>query len=129
LNKENPLNPKPKTLMSQSKTDFARIQSVLESMYEIESYVKEASHEDFLNNSMMRIATVKQLEIIGLIVEQVSDNLKDDYPQLHWEAIERLHKILVHEYLGINFELVWVTARKEIPTLKKQFELILSQIG
>lgn len=115
--------------MSQSKTDFARIQSVLESMYEIESYVREASHEDFLNNSMMRIATVKQLEIIGLIVEQISDNLKDDYPQLHWEAIEKLHTVLVHEYLGINFELVWVTARKEIPTLKKQFELILSQIG
>ena len=115
--------------MSQSKTDFARIQSVLESMYEIESYVREASHEDFLNNSMMRIATVKQLEIIGLIVEQISDNLKDDYPQLHWEAIEKLHKVLVHEYLGINFELVWVTARKEIPVLKKQFELILSQIG
>lgn len=119
----------PKTLMSHSKTDLARIQGVLESMYEIESYVKDASHEDFLNNSMMRIATVKQLEIIGLIVEQVSDNLKDDYPQLHWEAIEKLHKILIHEYLGINFELVWVTARKEIPVLKKQFELILSQIG
>ncbi|WP_291726256.1 DUF86 domain-containing protein [Bernardetia sp.] len=115
--------------MSQSKTDFARIQSVLESMYEIESYVRDASHEDFLNNSMMRIATVKQLEIIGAITEQVSDRLKDDYPQIHWEAIERLHKVLVHEYLGINYELVWVTANREIPVLKKQFELILSQIG
>jgi uncharacterized protein with HEPN domain len=59
----------------------------------------------------------------------VSDKLKDDYPQLHWEAIEKLHKVLVHKYLGINFELVWITARKEIPVLKKQFELILAQIG
>ncbi len=115
--------------MSQSKTDLARIQSVLEATYEIESYLRDASHEDFLNNSMMRIATVKQLEIIGLITEQISDNLKDDYPQLHWEAIEKLHKILIHEYLGINFELVWITASKEIPLLKKQFELILAQIS
>ena len=115
--------------MSQSKTDSARIQSVLEAMYEIESYIRDASHEDFLNNSMMRIATVKQLEIIGLMVEKISNDLRDDYPQLHWEAIERLHKVLVHEYLGINFELVWLTARKEISVLKKQFELILSQMG
>lgn len=115
--------------MSQSKTDFARIQSVLESMYEIESYVRDASHEDFLNNSMMRIATVKQLEIIGVIVEKITPSLRNKYPQIHWEAIERLHKVLIHEYLGINYELVWVTARKEIPILKKQFELILSQMG
>lgn len=106
--------------------DKERIKHLMDAISEIESYTKGITEQEFVSNSMMRIATVKQLEIIGEVCARLSKDLKEKYAHVQWVEIISLRNILVHEYFGINFEIVWQTVDNEIPTLKKQFEQILA---
>lgn len=106
--------------------DKERIRHLLDAIVEIESYTQGVSEHEFITNSMMRIATVKQLEIIGEVCARLSKELKEKYADVQWVEIISLRNILVHEYFGINFEIVWQTVDNEIPILKKQFEEISS---
>jgi uncharacterized protein with HEPN domain len=76
---------------------------------------------------MMRSATVKQLEIMGHAASKISSKLKKKYPELNWKVISSFKDVLIHEYFGINYELVWTTAKFEVHTLKEQFEKILDE--
>jgi len=107
--------------------DRAKLFHILDAIYEIESYVGNAAYEDFINNSMMRTATVKQLEILGNATNKLSPELKIKYPFMPWEFLASYKYMLIHEYFGINYELVWITAKFEVHKIKENFENILEE--
>jgi uncharacterized protein with HEPN domain len=80
-------------------SDELRVRHVLDSIREVESYLLDVSLDEFLANSEKRFATIKQIEIIG--------------------------NISIHEYFGVNFQIVWQIAQNDLPTLKQQFTSIL----
>jgi len=108
--------------------DRARLYHMLDAIYEIETYLSQVSYQEFQNNSMMRVATVKQLEIIGAAAGRISPELKTEHPEVPWQGIADWNDILVHEYFGVNYELVWMTARKDIRRLKVLLERILDTL-
>lgn len=75
----------------------------------------------------MRSATVKQLEVLAVAVGKVSVELQTNYPDVPWRLLSSFNKILVHEYFGINYEIVWVTAKTDVHNLKEKFEAILEK--
>jgi uncharacterized protein with HEPN domain len=109
--------------------DFQRLQHILTAINEIENYVLNHTKETFIHNSMMRFASIKQFEIIGEASNQITDETKNDFPDIKWRDIVGLRNILVHEYFGIDEELVWQIIQDDIPKLKKDIQIILTQLG
>ncbi|WP_291920707.1 HepT-like ribonuclease domain-containing protein [Chitinophaga sp.] len=97
-------------------------------MSEIESYTTGKTASDFFENSMMRFAAVKQIEIIGEAANLLTAELRDRYTDVAWRQIIGLRHILVHEYFGIDAELIWQIIENDIPVLKERIEDILSSI-
>ena len=105
--------------------DKQRLIHILEAINEIESYIMDVAIEDFMANSMMRFASIKQLEIIGEAANYLSDDIKELYSEVEWNQIIGMRHILVHEYFGIDTTLIWQIIRNDIPVLKKKTEKIL----
>jgi len=61
---------------------------------------------------------LRGLEIIGEATKNLSENLKVNYPQVPWKEIAGMRDKLVHQYFGVDLELVWETVRRELPELK-----------
>ena len=101
-----------------------RVEHLLDAIAEIENYTLNITFKQFVSNSMMRIATVKQLEIIGEVCAKLSNDLKLKYPKIEWAEIVSFRNVLVHEYFGVNFEIIWETVVSEVPVLKQQFQII-----
>ena len=90
-------------------SDKARLHHILEAIEEINKYVSDCEFDEFILHSMMKNATVRQLEIIGEAAAHLSDDIKSLNQDIDWEAIIGFRNIIVHEYFGINYEIVWNT--------------------
>jgi len=105
--------------------DELRVRHVLDAISEVESYLKGVSLEAFLSNSEKRFACIKQLEIIGEACTRITAEVKEKYPDVEWKNIIGFRNISIHEYFGVNFNLVWQIAQNDLPILKQQFSAIL----
>jgi uncharacterized protein with HEPN domain len=109
--------------------DKQRLLHILESIKEIEYYTSLADFNSFLENSMMRFASIKQIEIIGEAANYITEETKSKFKSIQWRQIVGLCHILVHEYFGIDDNLVWQIIVNDIPTLKKEVQSVLSSIS
>ncbi len=102
--------------------DEQRLLHIRTAIAEILAYTKDANLKEFKTNSMLRFATVKQIEIIGEAAKHISQETITRYPDIPWEQISGLRNILVHEYFGIDAALIWQIVQTDIPDLKNKLE-------
>lgn len=109
--------------------DKQRLLHILESISEIERYTSQANFDSFLENSMMRFASIKQIEIIGEAANYITQETKDKFTDIQWRQIIGLRHILVHEYFGIDHKLIWQIIANDIPALKRGVQSVLLTIN
>lgn len=63
---------------------------------------------------------IRNLEVLGEATKRISQDLRRQYPQLPWREMAGLRDVLIHNYFGVDNEIVWNVVEKELPTLKEQ---------
>jgi len=106
----------------------AYIKDILEAIDRIESYTTNLTFDDFSESRLYQDAVVRNLEIIGEAVKRLPKRLIEKYPEIEWKKIAGLRDILIHEYFGIDTEIVWDVVENKIQELKDQILLIQSKI-
>ncbi|GMT44022.1 MAG: DUF86 domain-containing protein [bacterium] len=89
---------------------------------------KENSYVSFMANEDLQKAFVRSLEIIGEASKKIPDEIKRNYTQIKWRNIAGMRDVLIHDYFGVDYEVVWKTAIKRIPELKSAIEEIIKNI-
>jgi uncharacterized protein with HEPN domain len=115
--------------MKGSLGDKVRLQHIMDAIQEIETYLHEVSFDQFLLNSEKRFATIKQIEIIGEACNAITDELKANNPLVPWKPIKGFRNISIHEYFGVNLQLVWEIAKNDLPDLKEKTQAILTTMA
>ena len=108
--------------------DKIRLQHILDAIDEIHKYLIAADLSVFLENSMMRFACIKQMEIIGEASNHLSAELKSKFSDIEWAQIVGMRNVFAHEYFGVDSSLVWEIIKNDIPELKEKIEHILNSI-
>ncbi len=101
------------------------LQHILDSISDIEKYTEGFSGEDFENDIKTQDAVMRKLEIIGEAVKNLPDSLKNENPEIPWKEIAGTRDVLIHEYFGVDVDIVWNVVKKDIPVLKEQVERLM----
>ena len=109
--------------------DTIRIKHILDAISEIESYLQTSDYSEFLQNSMMRFACIKQMEIIGEASNHISTELKKRFTNIEWSQIVGMRNIFVHEYFGIDTKVAWDIIKDDIPGLKEKIKAVLVSLS
>ncbi len=114
--------------MKSESGDKIRLQHILDAIEEIHNYLISADLSIFLENSMMRFACIKQMEIIGEASNHLSIELKSKFSEIEWVQIVGMRNVFTHEYFGIDTSLVWEIIKNDIPELEEKIGTILKSL-
>ncbi len=113
--------------MSTAHDDLQYLEHIQEAIDTILGYVQGIQEDQFKANQMLQDAIVRQLEIIGEATKQLSDDIREDNPQVPWKAIAGTRDRLIHGYFAVDLDGIWLTVQRDLPELKLQVAILLSQ--
>ena len=100
-----------------NRTDVLYLTDIRESIEAVFQYTQDISYDDFVNDRMRYSAVIREFEIIGEAVGKLTDSLKKEYPEVAWQDIKDFRNLLIHEYFGVDLEIVWNVVRNDLPML------------
>ena len=104
------------------------IQDILDSVNDIETFIRGMDFRGFEQDKKTTNAVVRSLEIIGEAAKKIPDEIKEKYGDIPWKNIAGMRDKLIHEYFGVDEEIVWKVAREEIPALKPFIQKLFSEL-
>jgi uncharacterized protein with HEPN domain len=109
------------------RSDIDYIQDILEAITRISKYCKNLSYEDFLDDTRTQDAVVRNLEIIGEAVKNLHETLKKEHSDIPWKSIAGIRDRLIHDYFGVNWDIVWDVIENDIPDLTGKVKSIFER--
>ena len=114
--------------MSKKERDWKLfIMEILESINKIEKYIEGLNYEQFVRDEKTKDAVVRNLEIIGESANQIPKEIQQKFSNVPWAQIIGMRNRMIHGYFAIDYRIVWDIVKIDIPSLKKELELILQK--
>ena len=101
------------------------LEDILNAIEKILRYVSGVNRTGFLSDDKTIDAVVRNLEIIGEASRQLPEDFKDLHREIPWHKIAGLRNRIVHDYFGIDQEIVWHIIQNEIVALRTDIESLL----
>ena len=91
------------------------------------SVSKDLSEENFLKDEILKRAVVRSLEIIGEATKKIPADFKVKWSSIEWKNMAGMRDRLIHDYMGINYAIVWDVIQNKVPDMNKQISKLLSE--
>jgi len=101
------------------------IEDILEAMGKISSYTKSFTFEMFEKNEMIIDAVIRNLEIIGEASKNIPGEVREKYPDIPWRRMIGLRNIVIHEYFGVDLDIIWEIITRNLPETRPEIEDML----
>lgn len=104
---------------------FLLLQDIIESIEKIKSYTHGMTYDLFYNDDKTIDAVIRNFEIIGEAANRIPDELKDKHIEINWHRIRGFRNRIVHDYLGVDLEIIWNIIENNLDELQKQIQEIM----
>ncbi|MBN1781405.1 DUF86 domain-containing protein [bacterium] len=108
------------------RSDLERLYDVIESIERIEKYTT-GNKARFFADELVQTWVLYHLQLLGEAVVRISTEITDRYPEIPWRQIIGMRNILVHDYFGIDADVVWNVVENDLPELKKNIGILIEQ--
>jgi uncharacterized protein with HEPN domain len=102
--------------MTRDYTDY--IDDILNSIEEIEEFIEGMDFETFDDDRKTINAVIRSLEVMGEAATKIPTDIREKYPDIPWSKMAGMRNKLIHEYFGVDLEIVWTVCTEEIPPIK-----------
>jgi len=103
------------------------LDDILQAVRKIRRYTAGAALKSLAEDEKTFDAVVRNLEIIGEASKKIPDEIRAQHADVDWKKIASLRDILIHEYFGIDPEIIWDVVQNKLPVLERRIEAILSE--
>ena len=110
-----------------SKSDIQFLKHIKEETEFIIEFTSTISEEEFLENRLLKKAMIRCFEIIGEATKKVDFDFRMKYNSIAWKEMAGLRDKLIHDYTGVDYNLLWLIISENIPELDFQLEQIIKE--
>ena len=97
------------------------------SLEKIFRYTHNMNYITFLADEKTRDAVERNFEIIGEAVKNLSDEFKSKYPHIPFRQIAGMRDKLIHDYFGVDYEIVWLTIENKLPQFESEIDKLIAE--
>lgn len=108
-----------------TKSPSIYLKQINEAIEIIQKYTVGMKMPDFLRPSAIQDAVILRLEIIGEAARVTPEEFKKKHKSIPWRKIADFRNKLIHDYFGVDFDLIWNILQKDLPKLQKQIKKLL----
>ncbi|MCX6288108.1 MAG: DUF86 domain-containing protein [Bacteroidetes bacterium] len=101
------------------------LEDIIESAEKILQYTKGISFEEFSKDNKTVDAVIRNFEIIGEASNLLPDEIKDKYSEIDWHRIRGFRNRIVHDYFGVDLQIIWKIIFDQIPSLISEISKII----
>lgn len=103
------------------------LSDILASIEKIKAYTADNTFDTFIEDSKTIDAVVRNFEIIGEAANRLPEDFKDSHTGVNWFRIRGFRNRIVHDYMGIDFQIVWTIIEKDLHQLAIDIAAILEE--
>lgn len=102
--------------------DNLLLQDIIEAGRKILRFTKGYSYDDFMSDEKTRDAVTRNFEIIGEASGRISELTQQQYPKVEWRKMKAFRNLLIHQYFGVNYAVVWDVVENFLPPTIAELE-------
>ena len=106
------------------RNDSELIADILEAINRISDYCAGVDYDKFIADTKTQDAIVRNLEVIGEAAKKISNTAREKNPNVPWRSMAGLRDRLIHDYFGINLDIVWEIISHDLPGVVRSLESI-----
>jgi uncharacterized protein with HEPN domain len=107
-------------------TDY--LEDILGAVAKAKQFVKDVDFEAFRVNEEKIFAVIRALEIIGEAAKNIPKSIRGIYPEIPWEDMVGMRNKVIHDYFGVDIEVIWKTLHEDLPPLQAAVAKILGDL-
>lgn len=107
--------------------DLIRLRHMLEAAQEVVQFTQSKTRADLDSDRQLVLAVVQLLEIIGEAASRVSEQCREDHPEIDWANAIGMRNRLIHAYFDISLAIVWRTIKEDLPPLISYLDNVLAE--
>jgi len=103
------------------------LEDIAEAVQAIGEFTEGMAKDDLAADRKTRDAVIRNLEVIGEAAKKLPDELRDRHADIEWKRIAGLRDILIHDYFGIDLDIIWDVVETEVPKLGERVGQMLAE--
>ena len=107
--------------------DLMLVEDMLEAAEKIMRYVRNTHLDDFLTDEKTKDAVIRNFEIIGEAAARLGADFKESNKDIPWHQLKGYRNRLIHEYFGVDYEIVYDIIQNDLPSLNEQLQNLLKK--
>ncbi len=104
--------------------DKVRIQHMIDAINKINIYVGHSDKPAFENDTKLQDACIRQLQIPGEAARKILKPFQVQHPEIPWTEVIDLRNVVIHDYSGIDSDIIWNIISNDLPPLLIQLQSI-----
>ncbi len=105
-----------------------RLEDIIASLDLISEYVTGVDYSTWITDRKTIDAVIRNLEIIGEAASHIPDDIQEQHPKVPWSQMKGIRNILIHEYFGVDVDILWQTIQEDLPMVRDKIRQLIADL-
>lgn len=105
------------------------LQDILDAMAKAQAFMADMSRQRFEEDERTSYAVIRALEVAGEAARHIPEEITRRYPKVPWGDMIGMRNVLIHDYIEVDLEAVWLTVKDDLPEAEEEIRRIIEELG